>query len=373
MVVTSSNLTLQERLQLPENLAGKSVLSSDSNTLYAISESGVTVLPVGSLAQQPQVVAQQEDLVFRGSFCNPGVSTQQLTIVDPGGNNTPFSISSDTAGVSVSPAGRRHAGRGDGGGGSLGFRRIKPGTVAAHLTIQSGHGHQRHSERSGAGQQRRRRIRWAASSTSPERSPTSWPTRCSTSSTSLRSDKNEVLVFDGTNYSQIADAADRQPADHHGHFLRSAISAGRKSGIANRQRIRSRHAASPPRPSFCRRVSSPIRSPPPPTPRLRRAATTTARIHILQLDIPSGTGTELPTLGVFTNITNANTVMTASQNGSSIFIAQADGTVYLYDANSNSFTVSRQGLHLAGRAVRRVGLQSICGRQQSSRTLRWFR
>ena len=51
MVVTSSNLTLQERLQLPENLTGKSVLSSDSNTLYAISESGVTVLPVGSLAQ----------------------------------------------------------------------------------------------------------------------------------------------------------------------------------------------------------------------------------------------------------------------------------------------------------------------------------
>jgi len=35
-VVTSSNLTLQERLQLPENLSGKSVLSNDSNTLYSI-------------------------------------------------------------------------------------------------------------------------------------------------------------------------------------------------------------------------------------------------------------------------------------------------------------------------------------------------
>ena len=93
MVVTSSNLTLQQRLQLPENLSGKSVLSSDSNTLYAISDSGVTVLPVGSLAQQPRVVAQQEDLVFRGSFCNPGVSTQQLTIVDPGGNQHALSAS----------------------------------------------------------------------------------------------------------------------------------------------------------------------------------------------------------------------------------------------------------------------------------------
>src|ERR1700734_2102307 len=104
-VVSSSNLTLQERLQLPENLSGKSVLSSDSNTLYAISESGITVLPVGSLSQQPQVVAKSEDLVFRGSFCNQGVSSQQLTIVDPGGNSTPFSISSNTAGVTVSPSG----------------------------------------------------------------------------------------------------------------------------------------------------------------------------------------------------------------------------------------------------------------------------
>ena len=87
--------------------------------------------------------------------------------------------------------------------------------------------------------------------------------------------------------------------------------------------------------------------------------------HILQLDIPQRTGTELPSLGVFTNLTNANTVMTASQNGSSIFIAQADGTVYLYDANSNSFTVSRKDFTLSGRTIRRVRLQSIRGRQQS--------
>ncbi len=137
MVVTSSNLTLQERLQLPENLTGKSVLSSDSNTLYSVSASGITVLPVGSLAQQPQVVAKQEDLIFRSSFCNQGVSTQQLTIVDPGGNNTPFSISSDTPGVSVSPSG--------GVTPAVVTVSVDPssflnqtGTVAAHLAIQSG-------------------------------------------------------------------------------------------------------------------------------------------------------------------------------------------------------------------------------------------
>ena len=137
MLVTQNNLTLQDRLQLPENLTGRSVLSSDSNTLYSISESGVTVMPVGSLNQQPQITAQQEDLVFRGSACNPGVQTQQLTVVDPGGNNTPFSVSSDTAGVSVSPA--------SGVTPAILSVLVDPsaflgttGTVQAHLNFQSG-------------------------------------------------------------------------------------------------------------------------------------------------------------------------------------------------------------------------------------------
>ena len=85
-----------------------------------------------------------------------------------------------------------------------------------------------------------------------------------------------------------------------------------------------------------------IPSPPRPTPRWRRAAITTARSTSCSSTFRTRSGTQLPTLGVFTNLTNANTVLTASQNGSSIFIAQADGTVYLYNATSNSFTVSRK-------------------------------
>ena len=160
MVVTSNNLTLQTRLQLPENLSGKSVLSSDSNTLYSISASGVTVLPVGSLARQPRVVAQQEDLVFRGNFCNLGVSTQQLTISDPGGNNTPFSISSNTPGVSVSPS--------TGVTPAVVTVSVDPsafvnqtGTVAAHARRSNRtRGRQCHTERSGAGEQRRAQPGW---------------------------------------------------------------------------------------------------------------------------------------------------------------------------------------------------------------------
>ena len=40
-IYASDNLTLVEQLQLPENLAGKAVLTSDHNTMYSISDSGI--------------------------------------------------------------------------------------------------------------------------------------------------------------------------------------------------------------------------------------------------------------------------------------------------------------------------------------------
>src|SRR5271165_4342358 len=103
-IVASDNLAVVDQIQLPENLAGKSVLSSDNNTMYSISDSGVLVLPVGNLAKYPRLSASTEDLLFLGNFCNRNALTQTFTITDPGGNHTPFSISSNTAGLSVTPS-----------------------------------------------------------------------------------------------------------------------------------------------------------------------------------------------------------------------------------------------------------------------------
>jgi uncharacterized protein (TIGR03437 family) len=66
--------------------------------------------------------------------------------------------------------------------------------------------------------------------------------------------------------------------------------------------------------------------------------------HLLQLDLYQRSGTQLPTLGIYDNVTNADTVLTAAPNGSSILIASADGTVMLYDATVDSFTAARKDL-----------------------------
>jgi uncharacterized protein (TIGR03437 family) len=339
MVVTSSNLRLEQRLQLPENLSGKSVLSSDSNTLYAISASGVTVLPVGSLAQQPRVVAQQEDLVFRGSFCNPGVSTQQLTVVDPGGNHTPFSISSNTAGVSVSP--------------STGITpaavtvSVDPsafggqsGTVAAALAITSPTAINvipsvRVLVNNAAPNQVGSFIDVPGTLTDIVADP------MRNQFFVVRSDQNEVLAFNGSNYSLIATLpTGNQPNTMAISFDQQYLLVGNGgSQIVNVYDLDTLQPVSPillPSGFIALSIASSANA------TLAQGGYFDGTFHILQLDIAQGTGAELPSLGVFKNLTNANTVMATSQNGSSIFIAGADGSVYLYDASSNSFTVSRQ-------------------------------
>jgi uncharacterized protein (TIGR03437 family) len=339
MVVTSNNLTLQQTLQLPENLTGKSVLSSDSNTLYAVSASGVTVLPVGSLAQQPRVVAQQEDLVFRGSFCNPGVTTQRLSIVDPGGNNTPFSISSNTAGVSVSPT--------NGVTPASVTVSVDPsafgsqsGTIAATLAITSPTAVNvipsvQVLVNNAAPNQVGSIINVPGTLTDIMADPVR------NHFFVVRSDQNEVLAFDGTSYAKIATLpTGNQPNTMAISFDQQYLLVGNTgSQIVNVYDLDTLQPVSPiilPSGFIALSIASSASA------TLAQGGYYDGTFHILQLDIAQGTGTQLPSLGVFNNLTNANTVLATSQNGSSIFIAQADGTVYLYDASSNSFTVSNQ-------------------------------
>ena len=92
-IMDSDNLTVRERLQLRENLAGKSLLTSDDQTMYSISDSGVMMLPIGSLSRTHRVVAQQEDVIFGGSGCDNRVITKYLNIQDEAGNKTDFTLS----------------------------------------------------------------------------------------------------------------------------------------------------------------------------------------------------------------------------------------------------------------------------------------
>ena len=105
-VAASDNLTILERIQLQENLGGKSLMSSDMNTMYSASQSGLMILPVGQLATAtPQVAAAQEDLFFQADACSAGLVTQTLTITNPyspGAADFTLSLPKGTQGITFS-------------------------------------------------------------------------------------------------------------------------------------------------------------------------------------------------------------------------------------------------------------------------------
>jgi uncharacterized protein (TIGR03437 family) len=105
-IMAADNLTVQERLQIPETLSGKSLMSSDGNTMYSVSASGVTIFPIGQLPQTPQVGAAQEDLLFAntGNGCTVSQWTQTLNINSLGSAPADFTLTlpQGTTGVTLS-------------------------------------------------------------------------------------------------------------------------------------------------------------------------------------------------------------------------------------------------------------------------------
>lgn len=103
-ILAQDNLTVIERLKLPENTTGKSIFNPQSSVMYSISDSGVLVLPVGYLNSMPRLRTSSPSLLFRGNFCDSSIISRTLTVSDPGGLATAFSFNPATPGVTVSPA-----------------------------------------------------------------------------------------------------------------------------------------------------------------------------------------------------------------------------------------------------------------------------
>jgi hypothetical protein len=61
-----------------------------------------------------------------------------------------------------------------------------------------------------------------------------------------------------------------------------------------------------------------------------------------RIDFAARRAIELPDLGIYTNNVNPSGVLAPAPNGGTILAAMPDGNVMLYDANADTFTVSRK-------------------------------
>lgn len=106
-IMDADNLTVRDKLYLPENLVGRALVDSTGNNMYAISDSGVTVLPVGSLNRYPRLSVSQEDLLIQTNFCNRSALSAKFQITDPSGGSTDFQMNGFLNGVAVTPSSGR--------------------------------------------------------------------------------------------------------------------------------------------------------------------------------------------------------------------------------------------------------------------------
>lgn len=137
-IMDTDNMTVRERIQLRENLMGRGLMSGDYNTMYAVSQGGIAIVPVGRLPQTSRLSAVQEDLLFVADACNRLVLKQSLDIVALGSVEADFTLSlpQDLRGVTLSTESGRTPARVEITIDPARFQSAK-GTTAIPLTITS--------------------------------------------------------------------------------------------------------------------------------------------------------------------------------------------------------------------------------------------
>jgi uncharacterized protein (TIGR03437 family) len=338
LIADADNLNIRDTLYLPENLAGKSVLSSDHTVMYSVSASGVMVLPVGTLSSAHRLQATQSDVIFRSSFCSLSKAAQALTIVDAGGGNIPFSISSSTNGVYFSAT--------SGTTPATIQVTIDPtqfanqtGTTVGSITISSF-----------AAINVPQNVRLLVNTTQPDQRGTiidlpgtlvdllADPGR--DRFYVLRQDNNSIYVFDG-NYNQITTlrtgtTPTQMAITMDDNYLIVGHDNAQLAYVYDLNALQKVQTIAMPYGHYPRSIGVSSRA-------ILAASRVSGPAHTIdKIDLTSGIGTTYPSLGVFTNSVNVNTVLQGTPNGTAIMGVMADGNVILYDATVDSFTISRK-------------------------------
>ncbi len=354
-LLDGDNLTVRERLRLPENLTGKSLLSSDGSVLYSVSDSGLLVLPVGSIRAESRLAADVEELLFRGNFCDRRLMTQEFRVVDPGGGSTSFTLRSTHPGVRLTPTAGATPATIRVTVDPVAFQASK-GTVAVNVEISSPQAVNLPPP-----------VRVLVNSREPDQRGTTvhvpgklvdiLPDPARDRFFVLRQDANLVLVFDANTYHQLAALrTGHTPTQMAVSFDRRYLFVGNgQSQIANVYDLETLEALSPvrfPEGHFPRSVAISGKA------ALAVSRITATEARIARLDLGTRTASELPLLGIYENRVRPGSVLAAAPNGATILLAQSDGTLMLYNANTDSYG-GAQGLQRACRGLRGFQLRPL--------------
>ncbi len=80
MINDPDNLLIETGIQLPENVSGKMVITADGATIYALSQSGFLMLPVGNLRDYPLAVPDATAVLVTHDQCGVSAATRTARV-----------------------------------------------------------------------------------------------------------------------------------------------------------------------------------------------------------------------------------------------------------------------------------------------------
>ncbi len=338
-IVASDNLSVQQNLQIPENLAGKSVLSSKRDMLYSVSESGVTVFPVGYLNSLNRLQTSAPDVVFRGNLCNSSVNTQKIKILDPGGNQTDFVLTPSISGITLSQYSGTTPATITVTVDPTAFQNLS-GTVTASIAIQSSLAINVPNP-----------VRLLINNQGPDQRGTfidvpgnlvdvlADPVR--NRFYLLRQDQDEVYVYDSTGQTKIAVLrTGNTPTSMAITMDRNYLLVGHDNSqlisVFNLNTLQASVPIAMPFGHYPRSVAVSSNG-------ILAASRVSGPTHTIDvINFLNRTAVTPTTLGIFENSVNIDTSLSSSPGGRYIFGASADGTTMLYDASVGSFIAARK-------------------------------
>ena len=340
-VLAEDNLTVIQKLKLPENTKGKSVFNPQSSVMYSISDSGVLVLPVGYLDSMSRVTTSVPSLFFRGNFCDSNAISRTFTVLDPGIVQSGFSFKPASPGVTVSP-----------------MVGVTPATVTVTVdpsAFATLHGTQ--SIDLGLSSPDALNVIDPVRVLVNHPDPNQRGTILEVPGTLvdiladpardryyvLRQDNNTLLVFDGTNNTvlktlrtnnvptSMAISFDKQYI-YIGHDASQTLAVYNLDDFSRRPDV----ATGAGNGNVVRSLAV-----------ARNKIIATSRDfknqgHILLIDPATLTATQPDAVGLWVNQIAPGSIAVASPDGSQVMVATPNGFTFLYDAGVGDFTVSRQ-------------------------------
>lgn len=351
MQLDPDNLYVKESYRLPENITGRMVLTAASDVLYAVSDSGVMVFPVGRLKQQHRVVASVSDVVARSTFCNRNVIVQTLNITDPGGGSTTdFALSTTAPGVTIAPA-----------------TGIAPATVQVRIDPtyyqnQNGTATVSLSLTSNTAINVPPAVRLLVNNHNPDQRGTFFNVPGNLTDLLadpvrnrfyiVAQDLDQVLVFDSTTYQQVATLkTSATPTQIAMTFDRKYLVIGHDNAqmawVYDLDSLQQMQPIAFPPGHYPRSIAESGKT----MLALARNVTSTGGPGVIdRIDFAARKAAYLPSLGIYTNNVNPAGVLAPAPNGGTVLVAMPDGNVMLYDANADTFTISRQDVKTLGGA-----------------------